>query len=344
MIGMDACGRPSADSDFFAMKKLLITAIVILAAGQLFAGQVVETIVARVGDRIITRSQYLERLKGGYADLERRIPPSQLEDEKQKFEKGLLDEMLAELLIKDRADRLGLTVTKQELDEAVKNLRQQYGIKTDEQFEESLKSSGLTRAEMELRLRDTILTNKVFSRELRSRQELTDRELKERYERDKEHYRLPERAKLREIIVLTPPGSSDEQIAYSKQHAEEAAAKAKSGADFAELVKEYSGAPSRDKGGDIGVVAKGELIPALDAAVFAAAPGSIVGPIRSEHGFHVLKVEDRLPSEVPPFDAVKEKLRKEASDAAFQRDYKTYIERLRKDAFVQIHEENIPKG
>ena len=67
----------------------------------------------------------------------------------------------------------------------------------DAQFEESLQRSGMTRADMEARLRDTLITNKVFSRELRNREDLTDKELRERYDREKERYRLPERARLR---------------------------------------------------------------------------------------------------------------------------------------------------
>jgi hypothetical protein len=57
-----------------------------------------------------------------------------------------------------------------------------------------------------------------------------------------------------------------------------------------------------------------------------------------------MKVEQRLPSEVPAFETLKEKLRRDADDETFQRDYKAYIESLRKDAFIEIHEEMIPKA
>jgi len=76
--------------------------------------------------------------------------------------------------------------------------------------------------------------------------------------------------------------------------------------------------------------------------VFNSTSGAVIGPLESKSGWHILKVEQRLPSEVPAFESVKEKLRKDASDDAWQRDYKAYIDRLRKDAFIQINEENIP--
>ena len=70
--------------------------------------------------------------------------------------------------------------------------------------------------------------------------------------------------------------------------------------------------------------------------------GALIGPIESKSGWHILKVEQRLPSEVPAFESVKDKLRKDATDDAWQRDYKAYIDRLRKDAFIQINEANVP--
>ncbi|MGZ4810404.1 MAG: peptidylprolyl isomerase, partial [Thermoanaerobaculia bacterium] len=190
------------------------------------------------------------------------------------------------------------------------------------------------------RLRDTLLTNTVFARELRSREELTDRELRERYDREKEHYRLPERARLREIVVPRPENAAaTEQM---EKRVQQIAADARIAPDFAKYAAAVPESVTKEKGGDMGEVARGELLPDLDKAVFNAAAGAIIGPIPTKSGWHILKLETRLPSEVPAFESVKDKLRKDVSDETFQRDYKAYIERLRKDAFIQINEQNVP--
>lgn len=325
------------------MKKL-IAGLALLAGAATVQAEVVEAVLARVGDRIVTRSQYEARLKSGLSEIETSVPPDQVVAQKAEFKKKLLDEMLAEVLIKDRADRLGLTVTKQEIDEAIKRLMEQYNLTTEEAFVESLRQSGLTRADMEARLRDTLLTNKVFGRELRSRAEVDDKELRKRYEREKDSYRVPERAKLREIIVVFPENADLGARAVLRAKAEEAATRARAGEAFAALVTEYSDSPSKQSGGDIGTVQKGELRATIDQAVFAAAPGSIVGPIESPVGFHVILVDERLPSEIPGFETVKERLRNDADQETFQRDYLSYIERLRKEAYVLVIEENLPKS
>src|SRR5438067_9419902 len=322
------------------MKKALLSLATVAFAGTLSAAQVVEAIVIRVGDRVVTRTQYLKRLHDGYNEIEQSAQPADVAAKKEEFRKNLANDLISELLIKDRADRLGLSVGSDEIKDAVERLKQQYGLTTDQQFNESLLKSGLTRADMEARLRDTLLMNKVFGRELRGREDLTDRELRERYDREKERYRLPERARLREIIVLRPDNTA--QAAAAGQHAEELAKQARAGADFALLAKTASEAATKEKGGDLGEVARGELLPELDKAVFNATSGQVIGPIEAKTAWHIIKVEQRLPSEVPAFETLKEKLRKDVSDEAWQRDYKAYVDRLRKDAFIQINEANVP--
>ena len=322
------------------MKKTLIAITVALAATTLTAADVVESIIIRVGDRIVTRSQYEKRMRETFAEIDATVPADQRDERKKQAKAGLVDEIIDELLIKDRADRLGISIAETEIAEAINRLKQQYNITTDEQFENSLKSSGMTRADMEARLRDTLITNKVFARELRNRGELEDRELRERYNREKEHYRLPERARLREIVILRPANSS--AVEDAKKKAEEIAAQVRGGGDFPKIATTVSESGTKEKGGDLGEVARGELLPDLDNAVFNATTGAVIGPIETRSGWHILKVEQRLPSEVPAFESIKDRLRRDASEETFQRDLKAYLERLRKDAFIQINERNIP--
>jgi parvulin-like peptidyl-prolyl isomerase len=322
------------------MKKTILALAITLSAATLSAAQLLEAIVIRVGDRVITRTQYARRLHDAGAEIEQTATsPAEVASKKEEVRKNLSNDLIAELLIKDRADRLGITVTPDEIKEALVRLKEQYGLKTDKEFEDSLRKSGMARADMEARLHDTILTNKVFGRELRSREDLSDKELRDRYDREKERYRLPERARLREIIVIKPDDPT--KVEAARERAKALAAQSRTD-DFAKLATTSSDSGTKDKGGDLGEVTRGELLPDLDKAVFNAQSGAVLGPIETKSGWHILKVEARLPSEVPAFESVKDRLRKDASEDAWQRDYKAYIERLRKDAFIQINDQYIP--
>ncbi len=324
------------------MKKIILLTAIALASVSASA-EVLEGIVVRVGDRIVTRTQYERRLQEGFKEIDGTVRPEQAPAAREELRKHLIDDLISELLIRDRADRLNISVTDSDIKDAVQRLKGQYGITTDEQFESSLRSSGLTRADMEARLRETLMTQKVFARELRHRSDLSDSELRERYNKEKESYRLPERAHLREIVVLKP--DTEAKMAEARQRAAEIAEAArKPGAEFANVASTMSESGTRDKGGDLGEVAKGDLVPELDKAVFNAPNGAILGPLETKSAWHVILVEQRLPSEVPAFESVKDRLRKDATEETFDRDYKNYIEALRKDAFIEINQAMIPKG
>src|SRR5215213_9418931 len=162
------------------MKKSIFTIVLALTAMTASAAQLVEGIVVRVGDRIVTRTQYEQRLRDAYREIDAAAPPEERTQRKADARKNLVNDLVSELLLRDRADRLNISVTDAEIKQATERLKQQYGITSDQQFEESLRSSGMSRAAMEARMRETIMTNKVFARELRSRAEMTDAELRER--------------------------------------------------------------------------------------------------------------------------------------------------------------------
>ncbi|HUO83900.1 MAG TPA: SurA N-terminal domain-containing protein [Thermoanaerobaculia bacterium] len=327
------------------MRKLLILLALFVSPAAIEAAQVVEAIVARVGDRIITRSQYLERLNRELVEIDENVPPAGRDQQKARVRAGLLEEMIDELLIRERAENLGIRVTDEQLGEAIARLKQQYGITTDEQFETSLAQSGLTRPQMENRLRETLLTQQLFARELRARSQVDDRELRRRYEREKENYRLPERAKVREIVLTTPPDGDQTALQAT---AEEIAQRARAGEDFLALVASYSEAPSKEDQGDLGIVARGELLAPLDDGIFksdaSAITGSVVGPVLTRFGYHILNIEQRMPAEIPPFEDVKERLREEESEQTFQRDLRAYLDNLRKSSFVKVNQDVLPQG
>ncbi|HEX6087513.1 MAG TPA: peptidylprolyl isomerase [Thermoanaerobaculia bacterium] len=324
------------------MKKTILLSALVLSSFGASAAEVLEGIVVRVGDRIVTRTQYERRLRDAYAEIEQNVRPEQVAAAKADMRKRLVDDVISELLIRERADRLNLTVTDGEVKEALEQLKQQYGITTDEQFDVSLRNSGLTRADMEARLRETMTSRKVFARELR-RSEMSDADLRERYNREKESYRLPERAHLREIVILKPEDPAKAEEARQRA-AEVAEAARKPGTDFKNVAATMSESGTRDKGGDLGEVAKGDLVPDLDKAVFSAQAGTILGPLETKSAWHIMLVEQRLPSEVPAFESIKDRFRRDATEETFQRDYENYIAALRKDAFVQINEDMIPKA
>jgi peptidyl-prolyl cis-trans isomerase D len=137
-----------------------------------------------------------------------------------------------------------------------------------------------------------------------------DAELRAYYDEHQEDFRVGEQARASHILFRVSPGATPKEEAEARATAEGVAKIAKTGADFAQLARQHSDDPgSKDNGGDLGWFGHGQMVKEFEDAVFAAKPGEIVGPIKSQFGFHVIKVDSFRPERVQPFDEVKEQVR-----------------------------------
>ncbi len=94
-----------------------------------------------------------------------------------------------------------------------------------------------------------------------------------------------------------------------KDKARDIVEKIKHGTDFEALAKEHSIDPgSKDRGGDLGYFAQGQMVPQFETAAFALKKGEVSEPVESQFGWHIIKLEDRRPRPAPPFDALKERM------------------------------------
>lgn len=136
--------------------------------------------------------------------------------------------------------------------------------------------------------------------------------LKALYEERKETYALPERVRARHILVLAPADASEEEEKKARLQAEAARDRILAGEPFEQVAEEVSeDAGTANEGGLLGVFARGENDPALDEAAFSLAEGELSPLIRSDHGFHLLRVEEKLEPETPAFAELRSELARE---------------------------------
>lgn len=137
------------------------------------------------------------------------------------------------------------------------------------------------------------------------------------YEERKEAYALPERVRARHVLILAPADASEEEQEEARLEAEAARERILAGEPFEAVAAEVSeDAGTANEGGLLGVFARGENDPALDEAAFSLAEGELSPLIRSEHGFHVLRVEEKLEPATPTFDELRFELAREQATQA----------------------------
>lgn len=139
---------------------------------------------------------------------------------------------------------------------------------------------------------------------------VSDEELKTYYDEHQSEFMQEEQARARHVLIRVPPGASEEERTDARIHADGVAKIARAGGDFAALAAKHSEDPgSKDKGGDLGWFGRGRMVKEFEDAVFSAKPGDIVGPVESQFGYHVIKVEGFQPQRQQPFEEVKEQVR-----------------------------------
>jgi peptidyl-prolyl cis-trans isomerase D len=147
--------------------------------------------------------------------------------------------------------------------------------------------------------------------QLRQTIPVSDDELKALYQQNIQQYEVPNRVHAEHILFLTVGGKTDAEIEEIKKKAEDVLAQArKKGANFEELAKKYSEDPgSKTKGGDLGWIMQGQTVPEFEKAAFSLNKGEMSGLIRTQYGFHIIKVLDKETAHTTPFDEVKDSIR-----------------------------------
>ena len=311
------------------MKGLLLFATAATAAAFAAAAdrQLVEGIVVRVNDHILTVADMRKRVAERTAELGAAVPPEAYAT--------LVEEAADDLCILERAVELKIEVAEEEISEQLQGLREQNKIETDEQFEQTLRTMGLTLDQLRGRMREQMLINRVMSREVVN-VPVTEEELRQRFAREQDNYRVPEQVHLEHLVF--PVGLEQGDAGRTLARARQLVAAVRSGREFAAVLKEEteSGAAS---GGDLGKVAVPDLRPEVRDAVAALKSGEVADPFQTPAGVHVVRLLERTPAGVKPFSEVTTELRQREMAERYRAKMRSVVDDLKKRYIVEVHPE-----
>ena len=299
--------------------------LLVLTAAGLTRAAVIEEIAAWVNGQIITRSQLLERERQVVAQLSSRYVGDELDKEVEQARANLLSDMIREVILLQRAEILGLELDKV-YQQALSQLKEQQGIKTNEDLESLLKQEGITKQE----LRETLLRFNVpdimVNLEVRDKISIKDQEVTDYFEKHREDFRIEESFTVQEI-VLTQEGRTPEELTRLGATVME---ESKAGTPFNELVVKYSQAPSRFKDGMMGPLKRGDLSSEIESAALVLQPGAVSEPISTKAGLHIIRLESHTLAKEPNLtDArahITSKLKQEKFVAALTGYFKNLME------------------
>ncbi len=209
----------------------LLAALVLPSLVQ--GGELVDQILVHVNSRIVTQSSFDARVEA----VLREAPAGLDAARRDEVKKSVLTELVHEALLEDRARELDVVATDAEIEDQVRRLKEQNQVKTDEEFSRALAASNLTIEKLREQLQRSLTVQRVVAREVNSKVDLSDDALRGIYEREKESYRIEERARVAEVLVSPGPGA--------EAKAREAYDAVKGGAAFEDVAARLSAASPR---------------------------------------------------------------------------------------------------
>jgi peptidyl-prolyl cis-trans isomerase SurA len=303
-------------------------------------GTVVEDIVVRVNDQIISRSDVIRQQQQlEQAAAQGNIPPAELAGE----QKNMLRDMIDQQLLLSRAKELGLNADADVI-RRLDDIRKQNHFDSMDELERAARKEGVNFEDFKAQIRNQLLTQMVVRDEVGRHLQMTQAEAQKYYDDHKQDFVQPEQVKLSEILIPTPDNPTPEQIAQAEAKANDVKAQVAKGADFADLARKYSGGPSAAQGGDLGLFKRGALAKVLEDQTFGLKAGESTAPIRTRQGFVILKVTQHDAEGPAPFNAVVPQIEEAMYMQQMQPALRTYLTKLREDFYVDIQPGFVDSG
>ncbi len=349
------------------MKKRSLPLLLVIACGLLLpavlpADTVVEEIIARVNNEIVTRSEY-SRMREQIKQEVQQQDPNGADRTVLEKQRDVLRDLIDQQLLLQKGKDLGITGDT-ELIKRLDEMRKQMNLETMEDLEKAAAAQGISYEEFKQNTRNQIITQRVIGQEVGQHLSLAKDDIKKFYEEHQADMQQPEQIRLSEILVApktaapapapapaagaTPPAPTPEEteaaLSAAQAKAQDLLEQLRQGGSFEELAKKQSDGPSAAQGGDLSDFKRGVLAKELEDKVFAMKAGEVTDVVRTKQGFVILKVTEHQAAGVPTLKEVEPRIQDALYMQKLQPALRIYLTKLREEAFIDIKPGYIDTG
>ena len=301
-------------------------------------GKVVEEIIARVNNEIITGSE-LQRARASaeedaQQECQNRCTPEQLKADVEERQKNALRDLIDQSLLVQRAKDMGVSV-EPEVIKRLDQIRVQNKLDSMEALEKAVSSQGLNWEDFRNNIRNGLLTQRVIGSEVGSHITVGREEVEKYYNEHKKDYVRPEQVALRSIEVSTA-GKNAGEIPDLKKKAETALKRVKDGEDFGEIAKRFSDGTTKSQGGFLGLYKRGELSKELEDVVFKMKKNELTDVIETKQNFLILQVMEHYDEGEQSLAKVENEITDKLYSEKMEPALREYLKTLREQSYVVI--------
>jgi peptidyl-prolyl cis-trans isomerase SurA len=331
-------GAAFTDYGRYGLQLLLqLMAVLILMSPAAGGTEIIDRVAAIVNHDVITLHDLNEEGEEVFRRIRQEAPPAQQEATIRKARQEILEGLIERKLVEQRAAEIDISVTENEVEMAIHRLLEQNNV-SHEQFLHELLAIGTTEAKYRERLRAQILQSKLIGFEVRSRIVITDRKVKEYYNRHFAGRQQDEGYHILQMGFTWKGQGASLTREEARQRAEKIREIALTGLNFPELVETHSDLPSARDGGDIGIVKEGDMAPHMREAIVNLQPGEISQVVATESDFQFFKLLSVRKGDIirtAPFEQVKNDLKEKVYQEEVGEQFEIWLRELRADAYIK---------
>ena len=293
--------------------------------------QVLDEVVARVNNRIITLSELREAHQSLRQEISRQLTGADLETKIGEMSKDTLRGMIdVQLLVQYGTDR-GYSVESDVLQQ-LDRIRQNMNLDSMEALERAMLSEGVAIEDYKETLREQFMQDLVIQRDVARSVFLDDESVEEYYEENKEELVQPESVSLREILVSTATRTVEEAADRTR----EILKKIRKGDDFVDLAREYSDASTAERGGTLGVFDPATLSEDVRNLIVNLLEGGVADPQLTPEGYLILQLVERIEAGVPEMERARGEIMNRMYQKKMQPAFREFLNRLRRENYVYV--------
>jgi parvulin-like peptidyl-prolyl isomerase len=315
-------------------KRIILGALVLLAFFSLGSADIVEEIVAIVNGDVITLSDYKEQFDMTVQMLRQQLSGESYFKEYERLKDNLLDMMITDLLLLQKAREQGLNV-KEQVKATIAQIKAQNNIESDADLIRAMNAQGIDYDQWVKQLEENMLRQAVIYTEVDRTIALDDAEIVKYYKQHQSEFILPPEYRIKAIYLSSVTHAASELATKRTEISE----KLKSGQSFEDLVTAYSEGP-KDNGGDLGFFKKGELEKAIEAGVEKLKPGEISDWIEAKNGWYLIKLEEKKESHQQTFEEARKDIEDKLFNEIRSKKIEEFVKKLKEESFIKIVKPN----
>ncbi|MEN6488324.1 MAG: peptidylprolyl isomerase [Smithella sp.] len=291
-----------------------------------------EDVAVNVDGNVLKKSVLEKAVKEKLKAFKGKIPAAKMKEAQARIKKQMIDELIVSNLLTNEVEKRKITATDKEIKATMDQIKST--LQPDEKLETFMKENNISKEHIALGIK----VSKLVKQEAGNKAKPTQKEISKFYEENKDKFIIPEGVHVRHILIAFAEGDDEKVKAEKKAKIEGLRNQIVGGADFAELARKNSDCPSKDNGGDLGVIRKGQTVKPFEDAAFSQKI-NVVGPVvATEYGYHVIQVLGMNQQKTAPLEEVKEKISKYLEQQKQASVFNALLKKLRDKAKITVYE------